>query len=175
MDALEAIMTRRSVRQFSDKPIGDKELDAILKAGMSGPSCVNSRDWAFVVVRDKNRILEMAAANGEAANPLKGAVLGIMVCGDLDRAFAKAPDYWIIDGSIATQNMILAARALGIGSVWLGTYPTMDKVKKQAELFNLPKNIVPHSLIAFGYPENPDEAFKQPNSIEPDRVHYEKW
>ncbi len=116
----------------------------------------------------------MAEANGPAADPLRGAALGILVCGDLDRAYAKAPDYWIIDASIAAQNMILAAHNLGIGSVWLGTWPQSEKVKGQTKLFGLPENIVPHSIIAFGYPKD-GEAFPERDLYEENRVHTEKW
>ena len=115
---------------------------------------------------------KMADANGKPADPLKKAALGIMVCGDLSRSFPKAQDYWIIDGAIACQNMILAAHALGIGSVWLGTYPQMDRVKKQQELFDLPEHIIPHSLIAFGYPEQINEP---KGHYETDRVHFDRW
>lgn len=173
MDAIQAIMSRISVRKYSDKEISDEALQTILETGMSGPSCVNARDWSFIVVRDADTLNKMADANGRPAGPLRQAKLGILVCGDLERAFKGAPDYWIIDGSIAAQNMILAANALGIGSVWLGTWPQMDRVKAQSELFQLPETIVPHSVIAFGYPA--EAADKDKLIFEPDRVHYEKW
>lgn len=173
MDAIQAIMSRVSVRQYSDLDISDESLQTILEAGMSGPTCVNSRDWSFIVVRDPETLNKMADANGMPAEPLRTAKLGILVCGDMERAYFRAPDYWIVDGSIAAQNMILAANALGIGSVWLGTWPQMDRVQKQAELFNLPETQVPHSIIAFGYPKEP--STKEKLIFEPDRVHFEKW
>jgi nitroreductase len=173
MNTIEAIMERRSIRKFTEMEISEEALQTILKAGMSGPSCVNARDWSFIVVRDKETLLQMAEANGRAATPLKEAKLGILVCGDLNRAFPKAKDYWVIDGAIAAQNMILAAKDMGIGSVWLGTWPQMDRVEKQAKLFDLPEYIVPHSLIAFGYPDEAP-ASRAPE-WEEDRVHYEKW
>ena len=173
MDAIQAIMSRISVRKYIDKAISDEALQTILEAGMSGPSCVNARDWSFIVVRDADTLNKMADANGRPAEPLRHAKLGILVCGDLERAFQGAPDYWVIDASIAAQNMILAAQALGIGSVWLGTWPQMNRVKAQVELFHLPETIVPHSVIAFGHPGG--AADKDKLIFEPDRVHYEKW
>lgn len=175
MEAYEAIMTRASVRSFQDRPISDAEVRKILEAGMSGPSCANRRDWSFLVVRDKEKLNQMADTNGRPAAPLRGAALGILVCGDLKKAFQPAPDYWIIDGSIAAQNMILAAHAMGIGSVWLGTYPQMDRVKGQAELFGLPEHIMPHSVIAFGYPDPTEEGPAREKSYEADCVHFETW
>lgn len=106
---------------------------------------------------------KMADANERPADPLRGAALGILVCGDLSRVFPPAPDYWGIDGAIAAQNMILAAAEMDIGSVWLGTWPQMERVEAQRKLFLLPENQIPHSLIAFGYPR------------EEVRVHYEVW
>lgn len=173
MDAIHNIMERISVRQYSDREIPDEALRTILEAGMAGPSCVNARDWSFIVVHDREMLNKMADANGQPAKPLRSAKLGILVCGDLDRAFKGAPEYWVVDGSIAAQNMILAANALGIGSVWLGTWPQMNRVKAQAELFGLPETQIPHSIIAFGYPK--EESSKEKNTWEADRVHYNKW
>ncbi len=172
MDALTAIMTRRSIRKFLDKPVGDEILEKILRAGMSGPSCANTRAWSFIAVRDKAQLIKMADANGAPAVPLKGAAAGILVCGDMRLAFKPAPDYWIIDGAIAAQNIVLAAHALGLGSVWLGTYPQMERVRAQSELFGLPEYIVPHSIIALGYP---DEEKRTAPEFEPEKLHFEKW
>lgn len=173
MDTIHAIKTRISTRQFSGQPITDEALHAILEAGMSGPSAVNARPWSFLVVRDPDMLHKMADANGRAAEPLRGANVGILICGDLERAFKPAPDYWVVDGSIAAQNMILAAHSLGIGSVWLGTWPQENKVQAQRELFKLPETIVPHSIIAFGYPA--ENVSKEKLLYEADRVHFENW
>ncbi|MBQ7850690.1 MAG: nitroreductase family protein [Clostridia bacterium] len=173
MNAIEALLTRISVRQYSDKSISAEDLHTILEAGMSGPTAVNARPWSFIVVRDKAMLNRMADGNGRAAEPLRGADAGVLICGDLSRAFASAPDYWVVDGAIAAQNMILAAHALGIGSVWLGTWPQENKIQAQKKLFQLPDSIVPHSIIAFGYPK--EESSKQKLLYEEDRVHFEKW
>jgi len=174
MDALQTILTRASVRKYSDKPIDDESLHTILEAGMSGPTCVNARDWSFIVTRDPEILGKMAEANGRPAEPLKKAALGILILGDLERAFAHAPDYWIIDGAIAGQNMILAAQSLGIGSVWLGTYPQMNRVQNLKELFKLPEDKIPHSIIAFGYPAE-GEMPRGKGFYEADRVHTDRW
>lgn len=174
-EALQAIMNRRSVRYYLDRPIGEEEVKIILKAGMSGPSCVNARDWSFIVVADPEMLNRMADANGRPAEPLRRAKLGILICGDLQRAFSGAKEYWVIDGAIAAQNMTLAAQALGIGSVWLGTWPQMERVERQRRLFNLPEEIVPHSVLAFGYPDPQADPPRERPEWEEDRVHYEQW
>lgn len=175
MNVLEAIFTRKSVREFAtDKHVSDEDIKTILRAGMSGPSAVNARPWEFVVVKDEEVINRMVQGNGRAASPLWNADFGIMICGDLDKAFKPAPGYWAVDAAIACQNMLLAAHELGIGAVWLGTYPQEEKVMAQVANFNLPDNIVPHSILAFGYPTE-GEAFPERDLYDESRVHYDQW
>ncbi|MCD8221546.1 MAG: nitroreductase family protein [Clostridiales bacterium] len=173
MELVEGILKRRSIRHYTDQHITDEELHTILRAGMAGPTCANTRDWSFIVVRDRERLNQMADANGRPAEPLRRCDVGILILGDLERAFPPAKDYWVIDGSIAGQNMILAAEGLGIGSVWLGTWPQMDRVENQRKIFSLPETVIPHSIIAFGYPA------EEKTDIHPDyedsQVHFEKW
>ena len=73
MNTLDAILTRRSCREFTDKPIKSETLHQLLEAAMSGPSCVNARDWAFVVVTAPEKLAQMADANGRPAEPLRSA------------------------------------------------------------------------------------------------------
>ena len=88
METLLALATRRSTREFLDTAIESEKIKAILSAGMSGPSAVNARPWEFIVITDKEKLLEMAEGNGRAANPLKSAPLGILVCGNLQKAYS---------------------------------------------------------------------------------------
>ena len=173
METLKAIATRKSVRNFTDEGITFEDIKKILTAGMSGPSCMNKRMWSFVVVRNKELLGKLSVADGLYAAPLRGAALGILVCGDLERALPDAPEYWVIDASIATQNMVLAAQDLGIGSVWLGCWPCEDRVQEVRELMKLPENIVPHSILALGYPQHPDN--EERDHYESDRVHFDEW
>ena len=174
MDAINALFTRRSTREFTEQPIESEKLHQILDAAMSGPCCVNARDWSFVVVTEKAKLQKMAEANGEPARPLKNAAAGILVCGDLERAFRFAKDYWIVDGAIAAENICLCSHALGIGSVWLGTWPQMDRVQRQRELFDLPDTVIPHSVIALGYPVE-DITTPRKSRYEENRVHFNEW
>jgi len=174
MNGIQSIMTRKSVREYEDRSIPKEDMRILLEVAMSGPSCVNARDWQFIVIEDREMLNKMADANGGPARPLRTAAAGILICGDLNKAFHGAKDYWVVDGSIAGQNICIAANALGIGSVWLGTWPQMGRVKAQSELFGLPESVVPHSIIALGYP-----ADKQPpaarNVYDESCVHWEKW
>lgn len=174
MDAIQTIMSRRSVREYEERSISGENMRIILEAAMSGPSCVNARDWQFIVVEDRDMLNRMADANGDPARPLRTAAAGILICGDLEKAFRGAKDYWIVDGAIAGQNICLAANALGIGSVWLGTWPQMGRVEAQAELFGLPENVVPHSIIALGYPADKQLPADR-NVYDRSCVHWGKW
>lgn len=172
MNTLETIFSRSSVRKFNDKKVNQEDIKTILKAGMSGPTCVNSKDWSFIVVDDQEVLKKMYEANGAPAKPLLGCAFAVLICGDYTKAFQYAKDYFVVDGSIAGQNMILAAWSLGIGSVWLGTWPQMDRVFEQSKLFDLPKDQIPHSIIAFGYPE---EVKEKEEYYDESVVHYNKW
>ena len=174
MDSITNILTRKSIRAYEDKPISEADMKTILTAAMSGPSCVNARDWQFIVVQDRKILCKIADANGRPAEPLRKAAAGVLVCGDLDKAFQGGPEYWVIDHSIACQNLILAARALGIGSVWLGTWPQMRRVNNLIELFDLPDNIIPGSVIALGYTEEAKET-NEKDSYDENVVHWNKW
>ena len=78
----------------------------------------------------------------------------------------------MVDGAIACQNLVLAAEGLGLGCVWLGTWPQEDRVEAQRKLFGLPEHIVPHSILAFGFPA--EQPAVKPD-YEEDRVHFERW
>jgi len=174
METVKNIFSRRSIRSYEDRGISEEDLKTILLAGMSGPTCANTREWEFIVVQDPEMLGKMADANGIYANPLRGAALGILICGNTQKAFDAAKDYWVVDGAIAGQNMILAAKDLGIGSVWLGTWPQMDRVQKQSELFDLPDYIIPHSVIAFGYSKQAEDESGTPY-FDSECIHMEKW
>ena len=163
MDTLKALATRKSVREFTDEGLTFEDIKTILTAGMSGPTCENKRMWSFIVVRNKEKLGKLAVANGLDASPVRRAALGILVCGDLDRALPEAP----------AQNMGLAAHDLGIGSVWLGCWPSEDRVQEVKELFKLPEQIIPHSILALGYAAEPD--LTERDLYEGDRVHFDEW
>lgn len=173
MNTMDTILTRRSVRKFSEKPISEETLQQILAAAQAGPTAVNAQDWFFIVVRDKETLAKMAEVNGQAAHMLPDADMGILVCGDKERSHA---DYWVVDASIAAQNICLAAHALGLGAVWLGTWPQEHKVTGQTALFSLPEHAVPHSIIALGHIA--EDFVPRDRKLREDgeaRVHYEKW
>ncbi|MBR0386068.1 MAG: nitroreductase family protein [Erysipelotrichaceae bacterium] len=173
-DTVQTILKRRSIRKYTDKKADTETIKTILKCGMSGPSAVNARDWCFIVVEDKDRLKQWAGVCGRASQIVEGSAFSVLICNDGQRAFARAPEYGIINAAIAGQNMILAAEDLGLGSVWLGIWPQQEKVNAQKEFFNLPDDVTPHSIIAFGYPDE-DRSGVPHTDYEESQVHFNEW
>ena len=132
MDAIKCIMTRRSIRQYTDEPVDGEVVEKILRAAMAAPSAANCQPWQFVVVRDQAK-REAFAEFHPYGKMLASAPIGILVCGDTELELADG--YWIQDCSAATENLLLAAHALGLGAVWLGITPREDRTAETRELF----------------------------------------
>jgi nitroreductase len=169
MDALEAIHTRRSIRTYQDKPVPDDLIQEVLAAAMSAPSACNAQPWQFVVIRDREILKEIPRINSHAAMAAH-APLAILVCGDLGLEISAG--YWVVDCAAAVQNLLLAAHALGLGAVWTGVFPQQDRIESFRGLLKLPQQVVPHSLIAIGYPA---EQPAHEDRYRPDRVHPDGW
>ncbi len=169
MDALEAIRTRRSIRKYQDKPVPQDLIQKVLTAAMSAPSACNAQPWQYVVFTDEKLLREIPRINPYAAMA-EHAPLAILVCGDLSLEISKG--YWVVDCAAAVQNLLLAAHAVGLGAVWTGVYPQQERIEAFRRLLNLPQPVVPHSLIAVGYPaEQPSHE----DRYRPDRVHRNGW
>jgi len=158
---LSNIMTRTSVRQYQDQPVEQEKIERLLRAGMAAPSAVNKQPWHFIVVTDRNQLKQIAAVTPNA-RMAADAPLAIIVCGDMNKTLeGQAREFWVQDASAATENILLAAHALGLGAVWTGTYPDLERCKKVAALMKLPDNMVPLCTIVAGYPaETPEPKDK---------------
>lgn len=174
MDALQAIFTRRSVRDYTDKDVSDEMVETLLHAAMIAPSAVNNQDWAFVVVRDRKILGQLADGLNRSGEMLRKAPVAIVVCGDWDLAIRHAKDYWIEDCSAATENILIAANALGLGAVWLGTYPQTDKMQRVATTLNLPGHIIPMCVISIGWPASLKESAAD-ERFDPEKIHFNQW
>jgi nitroreductase len=169
MDALESIFSRRSVRLYSPKPVPKDVINEILKAGMCAPSAGNERPWHFIVLTERALLDEIPKFH-PYSGMLKQAHAAILVCGEV--ALEKHKGYWVLDCAAATQNMLLAAHAKGLGSVWCGVYPTEDRVANLQKLLALPETIVPFSLLPLGFPAEIKQA---PDRFDAARVHENGW
>ena len=156
-EALNCIMTRTSIRQYQDRPVEQEKVEQLLRAAMAAPTAVNKQPWHFYVLNTKEAINRLADASQRGGDMVRSAALVVVVCGDMDKALeGKAREYWIQDTSAATENLLLAAHALGLGAVWTGVYPMKERVEMTTKVLNLPENLVPLCTILIGYPaENP--------------------
>jgi len=169
MDAMEAILTRRSIRKYTDQPVADDLVTELLRAAMAAPSARNQQPWRFIVVRERDRLEAVAVAQPDAGMA-RNAQVAIVVCADLD--LVESEGFWIQDCAAAVENLLLAAHSLGLGAVWSGTYPREDRVEGIRRVCDLPGNIIPFAVIPVGYPaESPGPAHR----FDPARVHLERW
>jgi nitroreductase len=168
--AINNIMTRTSIRQYTDEPISKADIETMLRAGMAAPTAVNRQPWHFVAVTDKAKLAELAGRRG---GMIKQAGVAIVVCGNMDKAMqGPAQAFWVQDCSAATENILLAANAIGLGAVWTGCYPMDDRVAEVSKALKLPETIVPLCVIAMGHPaEQPTPKDKW----KPENVSYNEF
>ncbi len=177
-DFLDVFFKRRSVRKFTKEPVSREDLITLLKAGMSGPSGMNAQPWEFVVITDEETLakirknLMFAKMKGTAA---------ICVLGSKRMQTNKAGDkFWEQDCAAATENILLAATAMGLGAVWIGIHPVHVFERQVKSILNLPTGVTPFNLIIIGHPAEEKEARTQ---YDEKRVHWgvfprtgkEKW
>ena len=169
MDTLEAIHTRRSVREYKNKPIPEEMITKLLAAAMAAPSARNQQPWEFVVITEREVLDQIPTVNPNTQMILQ-APCAILVCGNLKSE--TAPGYWVIDCAAAVQNLLLSAHALGLGAVWTGTYPNEDRIDGYTTLLELPEHVIPHSLVVLGYPV---QLPPQEQRFNPERIHHNGW
>ncbi len=184
METLEAIRTRRSVRRFSDRPVEQEKLQAVLEAIRQAPSWANMQCWRFVVVQDpdvRRRISELSyveaffAPKGYKTNPaqqaLADAPVVIVACGEPTLSGdLRGQQYYMTDVGIATQNLMLAAHAQGLGSVFVGVFDE----EQVGDLLNIPPGVRIIGLFPLGYPLEEVKASTPRKPLE-EIVHFGSW
>ncbi|HOT92805.1 MAG TPA: nitroreductase family protein [Anaerolineae bacterium] len=167
MDALEAIFTRRSIRKYTPEPVTAEEIKTILEAGMNAPSANNRQPWHFIVVDDRAKLNAIMDAH-PYSKMLAEAPLAIIVCGNT----TVSEKFWQQDCAAATENILLAARALGLGTVWMGVYPDLQRATGIVKLFNIPEGFQPLSIIAVGHPA---EHKGRVDRYDESKIHRNGW
>jgi len=145
MDALNAILSRRSIRKYTAQPVSEEMVRELLEAAMAAPSAGNEQPWHFVVMDDRE-ILDAIPRFHPYSRMLEEAPMAILVCGDLE--LQKYEGYWVQDCSAATENLLIAAQAKGLGAVWLGVYPIEERVAGFRNLLGVPDHVIPFALIS---------------------------
>ena len=166
---LDTIFSRRSVRSYLERPVGAELVETLLRAAMAAPSGRNIQPWRFVVVTDAAVKQQLAVGFNKM---IAKAPVDIVVCGLTTKADGSPNHNWTADCAAATENILLAAEALGLGAVWTASYPYEERMAPASEALCLPANVKPYSIIPVGYPAG-DE--KPKDKWAPEHIHYEKW
>ena len=162
---LDNIFARKSVRKFTSEPVSEKQVETLLKAAMAAPSALNKQPWRFVVVTDKEKLASMAEKMPYAR--LDTAPLAIVVCGDT----SVSEKFWTHDCSAATENLLLAAEAMGLGAVWTAAADG-ERTEIVREALALPSYIHPLCVVPVGHP---DGDFQPKDKWDPTKIHYDRW
>lgn len=165
--ALDNIMNRTSVRSYTSERVSLSQVDTLLRAAMAAPTARNGQPWAFVVIDQRSLLDSLGDAMPHGAM-LNLASVAVVVCGDTNKAIPDINNhnYWEQDCSAATENLLLAASAIGLGAVWIGVFPNVDRQNDVRQIINLPNNLIPLNIISIGYPDtplNPKEKFRSEN------------
>lgn len=167
-DLIQTILLRRSIRKYKPEPVSEEAVKTLLEAAMAAPSAHNHKPWHFIIITEREKLDELAEAH-PYGKMLFDAPLCIAVCGD--KCISKR--YWVQDCSAATENLLLAATALGLGAVWIGVYPPEARVANiLVKMLDIPNQIVPLNLISIGHPAEEKESRTQ---FDVQRVHREGW
>lgn len=174
MDTIDCIKTRRSRRLFLDKEVPEKIINKILECAVAAPSSVDCQPWHFVIVKNKLEKEELSKLKEEGNKQhILTAPISIVVCVDIE----KSPSRYIEDGVTATQNILLAAHDLGLGSVYItGFKPSDSKIAdKIRSILHLPRTIMPVTILPIGYPD-PSEKLESKCSLNiKDIIHHGRW
>ncbi|MBN1775888.1 MAG: nitroreductase family protein [Clostridiales bacterium] len=147
---IEAIVSRRSIRKFSQEKVSNETVELLLTAAMNAPSACNQQAWYFIVVTDRAK-LEKLSTRHDGVNFVKGAPAAIIICGEPDAAVLDY--YWVDDCSAATQNLLLAAHSLGLGATWTGiNRQDPEAIEFFRQILTIPRQYIPFSMIPIGYP-----------------------
>lgn len=167
------ILTRTSVRIYENGVvIAPDEVEILLRAAMAAPSAVNKQPWQFVVVDDR-RLLERLDEALPYAKMAAGASLAVVVCGDKSHFLNGGDDdLWVQDLSAATENLLLAAHAIGYGGVWTCVYPHADRMDPVRDILGLPEGIVPFNVVPIGKPAREE---KPKDKWDETKVHRNGW
>lgn len=162
------ILRRVSVRRYAERPVDDEQVSALLHAAMSAPSGVNRQPWEFMVVDNPSTLKRLADAL-PYAKMASDASVAIVICGNKGR-FLEDVDgvLWEQDLSAASENLLLAAHAIGLGGVWTCLYPHEDRMASVKAILELPDAFVPFTLIPVGYPLTNHAPM---DKWHPERVH----
>jgi len=168
----DTIYARKSVRDFTDQPVTCEQLAELLRAAMAAPTAMDRRPWRFVVLTGRPAIDDLAKGLRSGGTVAKGQAV-VVVCAEAENEQAAAlPGMHILDAALASQNLLLAVEAEGLGAVWTAVWPMEAAIAHVRQTLGLPANVVPINVIPVGYPKG---EFKPKDKWDPATIHWEKW
>jgi nitroreductase len=172
MDAIKTIKTRRSIRKYKDKPVPQKIVDDIIDCGMRAPSSCNTQPWAFVVVKDKEKIEKLSKIS-KYSSFVANAPLCIVVCLTPEKLSFTPNKYHSV--ACAVENMLLAIHTYGLGSCWtfVKDFDDVEVEKKAKEILNIPDDVEAICMLPIGYPD--EKPAKKELKEHKELVHEEIW
>ena len=168
---LSLIHGRKSVRSFTGAAVSREELLTLARAGMAAPSAVNTQPWEFIIVTDRT-LLDRLCSGLPYAKMLATAGAALVACGDPQQAHRRMAEFAVIDTSLACENILLAAEALGLGAVWTAAYPYEDRMNTVRMILDVPPSIIPLAVIPVGHPTGidlPKDKFRN------EKIRWERW
>ncbi len=171
-NSMEFILSRTSVRSYSSREVTRAQIDTLLRAAMAAPTAMNKQPWQFVVIDDRV-LLDSISSRFPNISMASKAQVAVVVCGDMSKTIGgEGRDYWIQDCSAATENLLLAANAAGLGAVWCGIYPVSERVSALTAMLGLPDGIVPLCVVPVGYPEG---VSAPKDKYDSSKIHYNRF
>jgi nitroreductase len=156
---IDILLSRRSIRHFTPKPLDHATLILLLKAAMAAPTACNSQPWEFIVLTEPEVLVQIREKFLAARYKAPAA---IVVCGNQSVANnSVARFHWEQDCSAATENILIAAAGMGLGAVWIGVHPLPNKVKSLSEILGIPEHVIPLSIVYVGHPAETKEPRTQ--------------
>jgi nitroreductase len=170
-DTLSVIHNRKSVRNFTGESVTQNEIDILLNAAMAAPSAVNCQPWEFIIVTDRKTLDKLGDVLPYAKMIFKAGA-AIIVCGVPAKAHKQMEEYAVIDSTLSSQNILLAAEAIGLGALWTAAYPYPDRMKSVSSILKIPLDVIPLNVIPLGHPTGEDKPKEKFNSR---KIHREMW
>ena len=162
---MENILSRRSVRSYTDQKLTDEQIETLLRAAMAAPSGRNLQPWSFVVLTDPTEYDTIFEGNFNL-DKFKQAAAVIVLCAE------QTGNTWRDDLAAATENLLLAAESMGLGAVWTASYPYEDRYLPPKKALGLPETVIPYSIVPVGYPAGNEQP---KDKWDPDKIHYGRW
>ena len=165
----DPVLSRRSIRKYTDDPVDDATVERLLRAGMAAPAAGNQQPWEFIVIRDRATLTQITEWH-PYAKMLPSAPVAVLVLGDPGEA--KWAVLWPQDCSACVENMLIEAELLGLGAVWLGIHPLPERESALRGLLGIPEHVVPFAIVPFGWPQ---ERKRPSDRYDEARIHLERW